>query len=147
MFATLNGFTNVGWVSKSVVLWSFSNIFPFNDSWLNFVNNTAKSPSIRKSIIKIINVDIWNIEGVNPKSESSLFSGSFDIIINHGAFGVFFLSELFETVLGVENVSDVKGKNLLFSGGDIICSDKIWDTNGKRVIDNSLSLGSLVVSI
>lgn len=126
-------------ISIEITLWSFVDFLPVNNFIVDFMHDLGEDESIVALFKDIINVDIFNFEGVHPDAEGSLLFGTFDVIIKESGSIVLFLGKLLKTVLGVEDLTDEKGVNFGISGSDIGGRDDIWDSKSQRISDHLLS--------
>lgn len=106
---------------------------PVNAAFFDAVANTENDKTVTDFLKQVLDEAVLNLHGVDPEAESALFTGGVNVVIDQTSRLKFFLSELLKTVLGVENLSNEDGVDLLVTLAKII---------GTNSVLNSHSLGA-----
>lgn len=126
-------------ILTEIVLWRLVNLLPLNDRVINFIDNLVHQETVFHILIEIVYVDVFDTQGVDPQSESSLLSRSLNVIIKHLGSLVLVFGQILETMLGVEDIRDEEGIDLNVGLDDIRALNNVWNAKSEGIGDHLVS--------
>jgi len=103
---------------------------PVDGGVVNTMADTEKDETVTDFLVEVLNEAVFDLHGVDPKTEGTLLTGSDNIVIDKTSGLNLGFIKLLKTMLGVENGSNENRVNFGVTLAKILRSKAVTDTHG-----------------